>query len=57
MGAKPLLISQRQVTAILKAAAAAGVAYEIRIEGDVVRFVPCPKPDREATEPDRKWHF
>ena len=44
MGAKPLIISQRQVTAILKGAAAAGVFYEMRIEGETVRFVPCEKP-------------
>lgn len=40
MGAKPLVVTQRQVTAVLKAAAALGVQMEIRIEGDAVRFIP-----------------
>lgn len=49
MGAKPLIISQRQVTAILKGTAAAGVFYEVRIEGETVRFVPCERPTAGAS--------
>lgn len=48
MGARPLSITQRQVTAILKGAAAAGVLLEIKAEKGVVRFLPT---DRPAAKP------
>jgi len=48
MGAQPLSITQRQVTAILKGAAAAGVHLEIKAERGVVRFVPANKPDTSS---------
>lgn len=48
MGAKPLVVSQRQVAAVMKGAAQAGVHVEVRIENGVVRFVPC---EPEAAKP------
>lgn len=50
MGARPLTITQRQVTAILKGAEKAGVHLEVRAESGVVRFVPVEK--RENGEPE-----
>ncbi|WP_416356357.1 hypothetical protein ACLNGM_20340 [Aureimonas phyllosphaerae] len=53
MGAKPLVVTQRQVTAVLKAAAALGVQMEIRIEGDAVRFIPLAAEVEPGEQKDR----
>ncbi|MEF2552024.1 hypothetical protein VQ042_11735 [Aurantimonas sp. A2-1-M11] len=58
MTGRPLKVTQKQVTAILKGAAAAGVNYEVRIENGVVRFVPCDAP-QEPPQLDSKpnWYL
>ncbi|WP_083593734.1 hypothetical protein [Aurantimonas sp. 22II-16-19i] len=53
MGAKPLSATQRQVTAILKGAAAAGVHVEIIAENGRVRFVPSDEPPKGSREVDK----
>lgn len=57
MTGKPLKVTQKQVTAILKGAKAAGVSLEIRIEDGVVRFVPCDALAESGTETGRKWYL
>lgn len=49
MGARALSITQRQVTAILKGAAAAGVRFEIKAEKGVVKFIEA----KDAADQDR----
>lgn len=55
MEANALVATQRQVTAVLKAAAALGVQMEIRIDGDAVRFIPlAAEEESERPKPTRK---
>lgn len=57
MSGKPLLVTQKQVAAVLKGAAQAGVHVEVRIENGVVRFVPCdaPKEPARVDKPSRGY--
>lgn len=58
MGARPLSITQRQVTAILKGAAAAGVRLEIKAERGVVKFTPAKEaPDRDGVDSEAKGYL
>lgn len=45
-----LLVTQKQVAAVMKGAAQAGVQVEVRIENGIVRFIPC-EPEKATLKP------
>jgi hypothetical protein len=63
MSSKPAVIRQRDVTRIVKGAAAAGITMGIVVKDGEVRFVPVdalkaanePSPEPDAEEAYRQW--
>ncbi|MCO5072049.1 MAG: hypothetical protein M9944_12665 [Rhizobiaceae bacterium] len=55
---KPLRITQNQVTALCKGAAAAGHIAEVKIDGVVIRLIPAPIAQQdEKVDGKRKGHL